>query len=587
MHLLLALVMWHPAPLTSAWSYAGQAQSPLDEDIVKAIDKLYSERHSDSEQGKAELIEIGKAAVTAVVGEMKGKRLTEEANKTKAPRVKRALCEVLGDIRDASNGAVDALIEKLSDKDEFGFSVASAAADALAKIGDEKAAPALLKVLQGDAVKSDPWLKYYTIRALGLLRSKDAVEEIKKALGEKTAASIGDEKVHLIRVAAADALGRIRAENVGDEVAKLLLEQEQNPFTQKTVSWHAARALERILKTSKGALEGDDATVKETLAAWAKWADGEVGKRNIEKAKTKIKDIASAVDKYKADLGQLPLILGYLHTKPPKDPKDATFDPEKWKGPYLKEEDLTDPWSRLYMWNSKGTGAAYDIYSWGRDQRQWGRGDDADIWNHDAWRGVKRDETKKAMDELIAAVGKFKEANGRFPTKGQELMTKPADAKNWPEGGYVKALPKDAYGGWLFYECPGTGGADFNVYSLGPDNAKGGVDENEDLWNHDKWKTPSVEKTRTRMEAVVKAIETFKTDNKRYPDKLADLKVKPTYAKGWKQSYTNEIMQDDFGNDFAYTVTDADKGPFELKSLGGDGKAGGAGADEDIVLPKK
>jgi general secretion pathway protein G len=574
MHLLLSLVLW-------------AQQSPQDEDIAKAIDKLYSDRHTESEQGKTEVVEIGKRAVAAIVAELKGARIALPANKEKAARVKRSLCDMLGEIRDGSGGALEALIEKLEDKDEFGFSVASAAADALTRIGDDKAAPALLKALQSKPAESDAWLRYYCIRGLGLFRSKEAVESLKKALGEKAAATIGEDKVHLLRVAAAEALGRIRAENVADDVGKLLTEQELNPFTHKTVAWHAARSLERLLNTSKGVLEGDEAAVKETLTAWTKWYDTEVSKRNIDKTKEKIKTVAGAIDRYKADVGDVPFIIGYLWSKPPKDPKNAAFDPEKWKGPYIKEEELKDSWGRDFVYRQPGTGAPYDLLSWSKDGRQYGRGDDADLWNHYEWRTVKRAETKKALDEMVAAVTKFKEANARFPKNLGELQNKPADAKSWPEGGYIKALPKDGYGNFMYFACPGAPGAEFDCYSLGADNRKGGLDENEDFWNHDKWKTACVENTKKRLEVFVKAIEAFKKAENRFPEKLDDLKNKPSYAKQWKQAYTNELMQDDFGNDLLYTLTDAEKGPYEIKSLGGDGKAGGTGADEDIVAPKK
>ena len=575
-------------------------QSPLDEDVAKAIDKLYSDKNTESEQGKNELKDIGRKAVAAIVAELKSKRITDETKK--APRVKRALCDVLGEIRDGSSGAYEALVEKLADKDEFGFTIASAAAEALVKIGDDRAAAEFLKLLNDTKrVESDAWLRYHAIRGLGLLRSKEGLEPLKKACGDKAVAMISDEKVHLIRVAAADALGRIRADDAVEEIGKLLNETELNPWTNKSVAWHAARALERITKKSQGSLDGDDKVTAETIKGWQKWYDGEIGQKLVDRTKGRLKTIAAAVEKYKADLGQYPVVLGTLTSKPSKDPKDPAFDPEKWKGPYTKDEEMKDAWGRDFFFKVPGTGAPFDVVSWGASApnqpaaRQWGKGLEADLFHHDAWRAIKRDETKKTIDAVIKAIDAFKAAEGRLPKMLSELKDKPAEAKAWPEGGYLKEitkdgkeLPRDGYSFYLRYATPSAHtGADYDLWSAGADDQRGGLDECEDTFSHDKWKASGVEKSKNRIEAIGKALENFRKDQERYPDKLDDLKNKPSYAKKWGQGYTNEPWVDDFGNDLVYTCTETKNGPAEVKSLGADGKAGGTGADEDIVKSLK
>src|SRR6185436_3165552 len=94
------------------------SQQSLDEDIDKAVTKLYSERNTESEAGKSELIEIGRRAVPKVVSEL---RLRADAKpRSPSARVKRLLCEILGAIREGGSGAADALAAKLEDYDEFG-----------------------------------------------------------------------------------------------------------------------------------------------------------------------------------------------------------------------------------------------------------------------------------------------------------------------------------------------------------------------------------------------------------------------------------------------------------------------------------
>jgi general secretion pathway protein G len=43
--------------------------------------------------------------------------------------------------------------------------------------------------------------------------------------------------------------------------------------------------------------------------------------------------------------------------------------------------------------------------------------------------------------------------------------------KDWKSGGYLEksTLPKDPWGRDYVYQCPGANGADFDLYSTGPD----------------------------------------------------------------------------------------------------------------------
>jgi general secretion pathway protein G len=94
-----------------------------------------------------------------------------------------------------------------------------------------------------------------------------------------------------------------------------------------------------------------------------------------------IADIASfeqALDAYKIDCGDYPTTdqgLAALREKP----SDATT----WNGPYLRKAITTDPWGNPYNYESPGTHNtdAVDIWSYGKDGKEGGEGNDADLTN--------------------------------------------------------------------------------------------------------------------------------------------------------------------------------------------------------------
>ena len=64
---------------------------------------------------------------------------------------------------------------------------------------------------------------------------------------------------------------------------------------------------------------------------------------------------------------------------------------------------------------------------------------------------AKVDTTVIALSSTASALDQYKVDNGRFPSMQdgglEALVTKPATAKNWLEGGYVKGgYPKDSWG---------------------------------------------------------------------------------------------------------------------------------------------
>lgn len=101
-----------------------------------------------------------------------------------------------------------------------------------------------------------------------------------------------------------------------------------------------------------------------------------LGKGKAAAAKAQIELLGQALDQYRLDVGDYPTTqqgLNALQTNP---------GVERWEGPYLKKKEVpVDPWGRPYIYQSPGEHGEYDLYSYGRDGRQGGEGEDKDIVN--------------------------------------------------------------------------------------------------------------------------------------------------------------------------------------------------------------
>ncbi len=96
--------------------------------------------------------------------------------------------------------------------------------------------------------------------------------------------------------------------------------------------------------------------------------------------------------------------------------------------------------------------------------------------------------TKIQISQLEQVLGLFQLDNGFFPTTEQGLSalvkapTLPPEPMNYKQGGYMKKVPKDAWGREFIYICPGQHG-DFDIISYGSDGAEGGEGNAKDLNN--------------------------------------------------------------------------------------------------------
>ncbi len=94
--------------------------------------------------------------------------------------------------------------------------------------------------------------------------------------------------------------------------------------------------------------------------------------------------------------------------------------------------------------------------------------------------------TETALATVSNALDMYKVDNSRYPTTAQgldALTTPPADARNYPEGGYIKGgYPTDGWENEMQYIAPGSDGKPYDLFSLGGDNSQGGEDLNADIY---------------------------------------------------------------------------------------------------------
>lgn len=104
-----------------------------------------------------------------------------------------------------------------------------------------------------------------------------------------------------------------------------------------------------------------------------------VGDAKVSAAKSQIELLSLALNSYRLDNDVFPTSeqgLAALRTLP------VTGEPPRnWKGPYLSRLLPDDPWGRPYVYVSPGrvNSQSFDLYSLGRDGREGGSGEDADI----------------------------------------------------------------------------------------------------------------------------------------------------------------------------------------------------------------
>jgi general secretion pathway protein G len=94
-----------------------------------------------------------------------------------------------------------------------------------------------------------------------------------------------------------------------------------------------------------------------------------------------------------------------------------------------------------------------------------------------------------------------------------------------------------------------------------------------------------VQKARTDVALLEQAVERYRLDNLAYPDQITALIEPPAglarperYARG---GYVKRLPEDPWGQAYQYAAPGR-HGPFDVYSLGADGREGGEGEDADI-----
>ena len=92
---------------------------------------------------------------------------------------------------------------------------------------------------------------------------------------------------------------------------------------------------------------------------------------------------------------------------------------------------------------------------------------------------------------IETALKMYKLDNFVYPSSDQgleALVTQPDSEptpRNWRKDGYLPELPVDPWGNEYLYVSPGEG-KPYEIYTLGADSVRGGVDEYADITNWDK-----------------------------------------------------------------------------------------------------
>jgi general secretion pathway protein G len=97
-------------------------------------------------------------------------------------------------------------------------------------------------------------------------------------------------------------------------------------------------------------------------------------------------------------------------------------------------------------------------------------------------------KAKQDIQSLETALTLFRLDNSKYPTTEQglaALVTQPTDPtiKHWKPGGYLQRVSKDPWGFDYQYVNPGTHGKEYDLFTLGADNAPGGEGIDADIGN--------------------------------------------------------------------------------------------------------
>jgi general secretion pathway protein G len=98
---------------------------------------------------------------------------------------------------------------------------------------------------------------------------------------------------------------------------------------------------------------------------------GQKDQANFRLAKAQLQTLSGKLDNYQLDVGGYPESLEQLVSN--------TNNSANWLGPYVRAEELKDPWGNAVVYQKPGTAGAYSLTSLGADGVAGGEGTKQDI----------------------------------------------------------------------------------------------------------------------------------------------------------------------------------------------------------------
>ncbi|MEO6117457.1 MAG: type II secretion system major pseudopilin GspG [Methylotenera sp.] len=102
----------------------------------------------------------------------------------------------------------------------------------------------------------------------------------------------------------------------------------------------------------------------------------QLGKSEVKATRAQIVGFAKALDTYRLDTGHYPSGDNGLQAL-----RISPANESKWQGPYLDKDVPLDAWGNSYIYQNPGEKNEYDLISLGKDGREGGSNEDADITN--------------------------------------------------------------------------------------------------------------------------------------------------------------------------------------------------------------
>jgi len=100
----------------------------------------------------------------------------------------------------------------------------------------------------------------------------------------------------------------------------------------------------------------------------------QVGRSEVQVARAQLDALEKALDQFRLDTRRYPSAEEGLEALLVKPAAAAT-----WNGPYLRKSLPSDPWGRPFVYRTPGEKAEFALFSYGRDGKAGGSGEDADI----------------------------------------------------------------------------------------------------------------------------------------------------------------------------------------------------------------